>query len=206
MRIKIRDKNLTVRKWKVSDKNKFVNGDKDALVYDCIESSDVVLSNEEYQYALINIRELSLSKTPVSYIFNCSSCKKDFDFDANLKEIFKLKFEPYGTLKSFSDTIEVGDILNKEFYYKNVINGNEIADFIMHIKTINGNDCMSFEDMLEFINTMDVDSFECIWADWKKMKSTVTSTSNVQCPKCNSIELYEFDDLPGFFPTSWNVA
>jgi len=33
----------------------------------------------------------------------------------------------------------------------------------------------------------------------------MNNCSEVECPHCQSTELYEFDDLPEFFPNSWNL-
>ena len=71
MKIKLGNKELTIRKWKGRDKKKFmaaVNAElldeqeiTNSLVYDCIEE-DVALSDDEFKYMLSKIRAYSLGE------------------------------------------------------------------------------------------------------------------------------------------------
>ena len=214
-RVKLHNKLIKFRKWKVKDKNKFIaNKDdlilgKEALVYDCLENKNLALSEEEYKFMLIQIREKSLSKK-IQFTFKCGVCSTEFDYTANLTEIIKPTFEKYGTLESDSVVFQMQRVPNRVFYSE-VINSCEsdsetfIADFILHVKSYNGNDALSFNDINEIINEMDIELFEDIFKQWEQMRFKTSNISDVKCSTCGSVETYEFDDLPGFFPESWNI-
>lgn len=210
----IRNKNIKFRKWKVKDKNKFIQNKenpeiiKQALVYDCIED-DVTLSDEEYKYMLMKIRQASISN-PIAWIFSCTKCNETFEYEANLDEIMKPDFQEYGDLIEEDVIFTMGNIINQEFYdskmgESTIPEVSLITDFVLHIKSINDNDGYSFDDIIDYINDMDVDVFEKIMEKWETMRFKVNNIHEVTCPHCNNVELYEFDDLPGFFPDNWNI-
>lgn len=211
--VKLMDKTIKFRKWKVKDKTKFLNNTndkkliKEALVYDCLEDKKIALSEDEYNFMLIHIRETSLSDK-VTYIFNCDSCGVDFEYEANLKEIITPEFKPYGDIISGKHIFTMGKIRNRDFYQDMMIaaDGDEakyLIDFISHIHAYNDQDGLTFEQLNNVINELDVDIFEKIFYQWENMRFKTNNTHDVACDNCGHKTLYEFDDLPGFFPTSW---
>jgi len=212
---KIRDKNIKFRKWKVKDKNKFLSANRDpkiikeALVYDCLRDEKIALSEDEYKYLLMRIRAESLPNS-ISYTFRCDECLEEYDYTADLKQIMKPEFSKYGIVQSGIHSFEMTSIRNREFY-DNVIGAyvNDeqklLVDFILHIKSYNQNESLDFDGLNDIINNLDVDAFEDIFAQWEAMRFKVNNIHTVQCPHCKAQETYEFDDLPGFFPESWNI-
>lgn len=212
---KIMDKRINFRKWKVKDKKKFMNSNndakiiKEALVYDCIENKNISLDNEEYKYMLIKIREVSLP-SKVSYEFTCSSCDKEFEYKADLNEIMKPEFKKYGDISFMNHTFKMSNIKNKTFY-DNIISQLTVkeeiylTDFILHVDAYNDNNGLSFDDFMNIINDLDIDIFEELFKQWEKMRFKINNIHDVPCPHCKSIEQYEFDDLPHFFPDSWVI-
>jgi len=212
--VKIREKTLKVRKWKVKDRNAFllcdssdITGIQEALVYNCILSDDkIALSDEEYKYVLCKIREKSI-KTPIVYDMECSECKHEFEYNCVLTDVMKPVFKQYGLIKNFTDSFLMGSIRNRDFYNQKMLNATDAErdyfDFILHIQSYNNNDAMTFDDIVQCINDLDVDAFENIFNEWNKMKFKIDNVHSVECPECEFSELYEFDDLPDFFPESW---
>lgn len=210
---KIRNTDIKYRKWKVKDKKKFLNsnGDKQALreslVYDCLEDKNIALSEEEYKYLLIKIRETSL-EDKVHYTFKCIACEQLYDFNADLNVIIGADFTPYGDIIFKNQIFTMADLKNRDFYETAISNADNkdekfLIDFILHIGAYNDNDGYTFQQLNEIINELDADVFEKIIAKWEEMRFKVNNVYEVQCPHCGNSEHFEFDDLPGFFPESW---
>jgi hypothetical protein len=212
--VKLMDKNIRFRKWKIKDKKKFLSNKsdsilvKEALVYDCLEDKKISLSNEEYNFLLIQIREASL-KEKIEYFFECPSCEKEHKFTADLTKIVSGDFKQYGLLSSGKHEFVMQRILNRDFYEKHMSEQTDkeemkLIDFILHIKSYNDNDALSFNELNSIINDLDVDVFEDCFKQWEEMRFKLNSFSNVECPNCKTSTEYEFDDFPGFFPSSWD--
>jgi len=211
----LRDRKLKFRKWKVKDKNKFLeatrNNDKalikESLVYDCLEKSDIALSESEFKYVLVKIRQASIGDT-ASYNLQCSGCDQEFVFESNLDIIVKPSFEKYGTIKYNNVSVKMGNIANKK-YYDEIIDAAEtkeqvaLMNFLMHIKELNDSDAFSFDQLIDFFNELEIDTAEGIFNQWDKMQFTLDILHDVECPNCGYLETYEFDFLPGFFPENW---
>jgi len=217
--LKIGNKQIKFRKWKVKDKKKYINSTnteddisiKEAIVYDCIDDKNIVLSEDEFRYALINIRAESV-KTALVYNFECSSCENAYEFVTDVKDVVKPVFEKYKPIAVVSsDTsynIELGELCNRKFYeetmlkYKNEV---DIADFVLHIQSFNGDVSLTFDEIINIINEMDIDAFDKIFQEWVKTKFKLNMVSTVMCPHCNHEEQYLFDEFPGFFPSNWKT-
>ena len=212
-KVQVRDEILKFRKWKVKDRNKYVSNQgntelmREALVYDCLENDNVALSDEEYKYVLCKIRDVSISD-PIEYTFTCGSCGHEFDYNAKLSEIITCNKTKYGLIEAGNDSFVMGAIRNRKFYTDMTSGADENAqdfiDFILHIHSYNLNDAMTFDELTDAVNNLDIDVFENVYTQWEQMKFKVNNTHTVTCPECNEQETYEFDDLPGFFPSSWN--
>lgn len=211
----IRGKEIKFRKWKVKDKKKFLQNKsdplkiKEALVYDCLEDNDIALSEEEYKYMLIRIREESIDEK-VQYEFTCDHCNQSFDFEANLNEINKPIFKEYGDIIVGKHIFKMTNLRNRNFYENTILGMDDeeeraLVDFILHVDSYNSQDGLSFEGLVDVINDLDVKDFEKIFKQWEDMKFKVDNIEPVSCPHCGNVEQYEFDDLPGFFPDSWNL-
>lgn len=214
MKIKVGDKILTARKWKGKDKKKFLqtiqkenidpedlqNTLLNALVYDCIEE-DVVLSLEEFRYVLTRIRAESLGED-IHFQFYCKKCDKVFNKTYQLKDIIRYSFKELKSIKVQNIHIELGDVQNKEIYM-NLIEKDEIYDFILRINSINGNDAFTLDELEEIIDNIDIDILEEIMEIWEASKFKIQDVNEVQCEHCSDIQIYEFDDLPDFFPSKW---
>jgi len=210
---KIRDKVVKYRKWKVKDKKKLLaNTDnplltKEAMVFDCLEDKKIALSEDEFKYMLFKIREESISEK-IKFKFECGSCSKPFDYDADLNEIMTPEFKDYGEIEYNGHIINIGSLRNREFYESTMNNIDDedekyLADFLFHIESYNDNE-YTFETLNEKINDLDVDVFEKIFKAWEEMRFKIDNVKEVKCPSCGFEEFYEFDALPGFFPESWN--
>jgi hypothetical protein len=212
--LKIRDKEIKFRKWKVKDKKKFIEtvktGDSElsnGIVFDSIEDKNIILTENELKYLLINIRNVSLGDK-LSYEIECSNCFKDYFYEADILDIMTPNFESFGTLKALDTTIEMAEISNKE-YYEDAINQctsdgeRYFIDFLYHIKKLNGSDTFTFDSLYDYINNLDIDIGEDIFKQWEKMRFTFDNIKDIQCAHCEHVESIQFDELYGFFPQAW---
>lgn len=213
---KIRDKEVKFRKWKVKDKNKFIEqmkGDdnrteiQNALVYDCLEDKKIILSDEEYKHLVISIRSVSLGEE-IKFNFTCDKCNEDYVFETKILDVVQPEFENFGKIESNGISFEMGDILNRIEYDKAMLAASDenerfFLDFLFHIKKMNGSDAITMDSIIEKINELDVDIYEDLFKQWKKMSFTNNDVHEVMCPHCGEKQKYKFDNLPGFFPENW---
>lgn len=203
--VKINNKEVKFRKWKLKDKLKLEKAKsqkdiRDALVYDCLESK-VILDDYEYQYILMQIRDKTLN-TPLKYTLECPKCSKEFEYNANIQEVFKPKEADYTPIIVGDVKIELQSVMNQDFYNSKFLESEtkELVDFILHIKSINGNMSMSFDEVLSYLNEMDLDVFEEIFKQWEEKRFNIIKTHDVSCPHCDHKFEVLFDTLPNFFP------
>lgn len=211
---KLKNKNIQFRKWKVKDKKNILQSKdnaiqlKHALVYNCLKDKKIALTSEEYKFLLFKIRSESIN-SPILYNFSCDSCNEEFEYNADLNEIMKPTYIEKSLISVKNNTFKLQNIQNREFYENSIQNLDEseldLVDFIFHIKSYNDDDTLGFDDLNEIINNMNIDVFSEIFSEWNKIKFKINNVYSVKCPVCGAYELYEFDDLPGFFPDDWDL-
>lgn len=210
--IQLNSKKIKARKWKAKEKFTFKanisskNGAQkivDSLVYDCLETNEV-LSTEEYKYALLKIREASISDS-IKLQFNCDNCNTRFNTDLKLSGIFKPVYVEKNEIKTQNHIIKLGEIKNKEFYKKVINQSPNELDFYLRIESINGEECVSISEVIQYFSEMDVDEFERITDQWEEIRFKIDDNVKISCPNCKSETVYKFDEIPGFFPASWYV-
>jgi hypothetical protein len=50
---------------------------------------------------------------------------------------------------------------------------------------------------------LDVAEFDEIFSQWDEISFKIDLTYTVKCSKCSAEKEYEFDEMPGFIPSSW---
>lgn len=213
MKIKLGNKELTIRKWKAKEKKEFLNTVRksetldslqDVLVYNCIEEK-VALNAEEFKYMMTQIRSYSLGDE-IELEFYCDSCKSKFLNTVKLSEIVKPVFSNTNEIKTKNYKIKMSTIKNVD-YYKEVIKNNPTEekdyDFYLRIDSINADDSLSLEEIVDLFNEMDIDEFDSIFEQWEAIRFKIDDVTEISCKKCESTVKYSFDVIPGFFPPSW---
>jgi hypothetical protein len=215
--VKLRDKQVNFRKWKVKDKNKFKAAMKEnsnpriveqALVFDCLEDPSITLTPEEYKYLMVQIRKESVGDA-LHYEFICQDCGTEYEFDISIADTFIPTAKPYGKLKVKDTEFVMGEIQNLNIYKEEVSKFTDnyersLFDFLMHVNKLNGSDTFTFDELFNFVNDMDLDIAEEIFKQWDEMKFNLKESKHVQCPNCKSTINVDFDILPGFLPANWN--
>lgn len=212
MKLKVGDKTLTIRKWKGKDKKAFVKAFKNktldeneimnTLVYNCIEE-DVVLSVDEFRYALSRIRAYSLGED-LSIDFYCEDCGTIHKHDFKIKDIIRCTYSPLYEIKAKDVRIKLGAIKNRDSYVK-LVAEDELYDLLLRIDSINGDNSFTLDGLIEMFDDMDIDVLTDVLEQYESAKFKVDDINIVRCsnPECGKEVKYKFDNLPGFFPPSW---
>jgi hypothetical protein len=213
MKIKLGNRDITIRKWKAREKKEFLNivrtsesldSLQDVLVYNCIEEK-VALNAEEFKYILTQIRSYSLGEE-IELEFYCESCKSKFLNTISLNSVVKPVFSSLKQIKTKNYNIKMGEIKNIDFY-KKTIKENPLEerdyDFYLRIDSINGDDSSSLDEIIEIFNEMDIDEFDSIFSQWENMRFKIDDVTEIKCLNCDDVVKYSFDEIPGFFPPSW---
>ena len=210
----INNKEVHFRKWKVKDKYHLDNAHtkyekQQALIYGCLEDNTLQFDSQEAEYMLYQIRKQSL-KTPIIYKFTCAGCGQEFEYTANLDEIFTVKNSKYEPFTVGQYTIEFQEIKNAKFYFDTLENIQDentkvIVDMALHIKSINDNVSLNITQIMEFINNLDTDIFEEIITKFFEQRFSINKVHEVSCPNCGTVEKYFFDYVPNLYPVGWNV-
>lgn len=210
MKIQLKDQEITFRKWKGKDKKNFMKEMSQpvpdeikimqALVYNCIEEKDIVLSTDEFKYVISMIRAASLGNE-IDYNFFCTECENTVDRKYYITDIIKGKYGHGNTIQAKGVDITLGDIRNKEFYMKKIQEGS-IFDFLLRIKEINGNDSFDLEFLMDFFDELDLDVLDDVLQQYDDIRFKVDDINDFVCD-CGHIESYHFDELPEFFPSQW---
>lgn len=213
MKIKLGNRDITIRKWKAREKKEFLNIVRtsesldllqDVLVYNCIEEN-VALNAEEFKYILTQIRSYSLGEE-IELEFYCESCKSKFLNTISLNSVVKPVFSSLKQIKTKNYNIKMGEIKNIDFY-KKTIKENPLEekdyDFYLRIESVNGDNTLTLDEIIEIFNEMDIDEFDSIFSQWENMRFKIDDTTDISCVKCGNSVTYSFDEIPGFFPPSW---
>ncbi len=210
MEIDLGSKKINIRSWKGRDKKAFLKALKDedvqenvvmnALVYNCIEE-DVILSIPEFKYVLSRIRAISLGEE-LEIEFYCTECSTIHKQKFLLKDIIKYSYTNLKELKYQNIIIELGEIKNKEIYIQKIAQ-DPLYDLLLRVESFNGNNTFTLEELEEKFDDLDLNILTEIITQFDDAKFTVLDENYVTCPECKDKVLFEFDELPNFFPESW---
>lgn len=211
--ITFNNKTIRFRKWKVKDKKDLDNCKTElekrrVYVYNSLENPNEPLDLEEYNFVLANIRDYSLDGE-FEYTVTCPHCNKSYDVSLRATSIVNFKDALYEPICVDDIVIELGDVKNQELYERVVIGAvttseRYISDFAMHITKINGND-VDYEDAISYIENLDVSTYEKIFDLYEVCKCRCEFTHKVACDSCGKETEYNFEDMKGFYPKTWNL-
>lgn len=213
MKIKLNNREITIRKWKAKEKKEFLNTVRnsesldtlqDVLVYNCIEEK-VALNADEFKYVLTQIRSYSLGDE-IELEFFCDNCKTKFLNTIKLGSVVKPLISDKKEIKSKNYKIKLSEIRNVDFY-KEIIKANPTEerdyDFYLRIQSINGDDSMTLDEIVQLFDEMDIDEFDSIFNQWEDIRFKIDDSADISCKNCETVVKYSFDEIPGFFPPSW---
>lgn len=213
--IELNGERIRARKWKGSDKKKFINAIKqategdsmllktmDILVHNALEThKNETFTHDEYKYLLTRIRQHSLG-SEMSAELVCGSCGEPIYYEYDILDVIK---PLHSTLEDFENDevhVKFGKIKNRELYLKTIEN-NEELDILFRIEEINGNNSFSMEELTDIIDDLSLDVIDELMQFYEENKFEINDLVEIECPSCSEKTLYEFDEIPGFFPDNW---
>lgn len=214
MKVQVGNKTLTISKWKGKNKKEFikcinennqtsqVDNDskiKDILVYSCI-NEDVILTPDEFRYVLSRIRAYSLGED-ITINFYCPKCGETFEKIFQIKDIIKPEYKKLTEIKVDDLCIKIGDIKNKDIFYEKIKEDN-IYELLFKVKSFNDNDTFNLEELEELFDSLDIDILEKVLEIYEEHRFKIDDINSVEC-ECGNTMIFEFDELPGFFPENW---
>jgi hypothetical protein len=195
------------RKWKAKDRKNFkkaiqVNNDLDksiieTLVLNCLEDRNVALTYDEIQYILIELRKVSVSDK-FTFKYTCGNCGTNHKLSVKIDDINKPLFKEWGEVGN----VVLGEIANSKFYNDNKDESDEIKELAFHTKSVNGNNNLTFDEVIAYYDDMEINEFDEIIIAFDDMKFKIGNEKEFKCD-CGNTQIYEFDEIPGFFPDSW---
>jgi hypothetical protein len=178
MEIKLgKNKKVQIKAWKTKTKKEFLNiikNKKDklteedilnTLILPYIEPNNIYFSEEELQYLLINIRNISVSEN-IKFITKCNNCNKDIEIDTNILNLCEYKENQYPIIK---DDISWKDIENERILktnitkYKDELPGN--IEMFMHIDGIENKKFKNLDEIIEFFEDLTLEESNKISKD-----------------------------------------
>lgn len=212
--IKVGNKIIKARKWKAKDRKlfrkKLVESEgkniskiiSDVLVYNCLENPNIALTDEEIQYLFIQLRKISISDK-FKFEFECENCGHKNELILKIDDVIKPVYKEYEPIIVDNITIEIQDIKNKKFYEENKDEYDDAKELAFRIKSFNGDTSKSFNELVEIFENMDINTFDKIYQKFQEMNFHIDNTYACECKNCGHKNLFEFDEIPGFFPDTW---
>lgn len=204
---------IKFRPWLVKDKfaikdAKTIYDKRKALVYNCLETPDIALDINEFQYVLFCIRNASVDYV-TEYNVVCDHCQKEYVVDVNFKDVLIPIFADYSPIMTKNYTFELQEVKNQQFYEEVMQNISDserrtLLDFIMHVKSINDDYSLDATQIFKIINNMNTSEFEELLTAWEKKHFRFTLEAKAKCPHCSEFSAYRFTAVDNFFPKSWS--
>jgi len=204
------NKIIQIKPWKTKTKKEFLKVIKEkqdntstediinTLVLPYIEPNDIFFTDEELQYLLINIREISI-KEPIEFSAKCFKCEERYKITKRVLNFAKYKKSSYP---------KQSDYLWEEIKNKNSLK-EKISEYpdetkydiemLLHIKKILDDEVTSFEDTLEYFDDLDMEESEEMYNEYNEVKSYLELNIEDKCDNCGHINFYTFDTIPDFF-------
>ncbi len=212
--IKVGEKTVEIRKWKVKDRVKFksaftedsINDNVilESLVLNCIKDVDTLaLSPDEVQYIMIKIRELSISDN-FNFEWECE-CEHNNELNLKIDDVCTITHGKISDIVIGDNTFGLGDVKNKNFYNKEIVKQEDILSFMfaMHLDNVNGKQDFTLDGIMAWLEDLDTSDYDYLMNEFRKMIFTVDYTKEFTCEKCGAKQSFVFDEIPDFFPEDW---
>lgn len=215
--IKLGNRSIKVRNWKVKDrelyKNKLKNisSTEDELKarYECfvtnILEKPTALNNDELEYLFLLLRIANLGDD-LNYHWWCRNCEKTTDSKIKLSKLFTTKSGKIQDIDVGDIKIELQDVQNVELYNNKLRTSDSPStdDLIFHIKSINGDNTKGFQDIKNYFDELDINTMDKISEAFEKMIFKIESREHtVTCTHCGANSTFNFDEIPDIIPPKW---
>lgn len=215
--IKLGNRTIKVRKWKVRDRNNFKEELKKeqgdgaelralyrTLLFNVLETP-TALNRDERDYLFLLLRCENLGDT-VDFAYNCNKCNKTVDVKLKIKSLWKTKFGEVKDISVDNISLKFQDVQNVEFYNEKISNpdSSELDDLTLHVKSFNGDETLGYEQLMEKFNDLEISTMDKIFDEYEKFNFQITTKIHeVTCPHCKNKEKFDFQEIPNIIPYKW---
>ena len=215
--IKLGNRNIKVRNWKVKDRDEFKKLIKNAVTQEDVDDAryktllfnvlenEIALNKDEMEYLFLLLRARNIGEK-IIHKFKCDECNKIAEVELKILDILKVKFGSISNINRENFIIELQDVQNAEFY-NNKIKSSEsplLDDLILHIKSINGDETKGFDEIKKISEEQDVQFIDNILDEFEEMIFRITSREkSVKCNHCKKSTTFMFDEIPNLIPSKW---
>ncbi|EAJ2432402.1 hypothetical protein DFW84_09500 [Campylobacter coli] len=215
--IKLGNRSIKVRNWKVKDRElyksklKNISSTEDELKarYECfvtnVLETPTALNNDELEYLFLLLRIANLGDD-LNYHWWCRSCEKTTDSKIKLSKLFTTKSGKIQDIDIGDIKIELQDVQNVELYNNKLRTSDSPStdDLIFHIKSINDDNTKGFQDIKNYFDELDINTMDKISEAFEKMIFKIESREHtVTCSHCGANSTFNFDEIPDIIPPKW---
>jgi len=211
MQIDLGSKFVNIHPWKASTKKELlktikIKQDKfnekdllDILFYPYIEEKDKFFSDDEIQYLVLNLRDISITEK-ITIKETCKKCGAEIEITGkalDFAEFKKANFnKPTGkyTWRDLKDRNSLERIIKQ---YPDEFVGT--LDMLLHLESVDGQKINSFKETMEFYDNLTISESEELENYYDDVKSKLRIHKTVVCNNCKTENDFEFKKLPGLF-------
>lgn len=215
--LKIGNRTINVRNWKVKDRDNFKillskaitpkeqeNALYQSLVFSVLETP-IALNRDELEYLFILLRIKNLGEFTY-YNHLCPKCDKTSRIKLSIKDLISVSFGELSEINVNNIKLELQEIQNVKYYNDLMAKTEEPLkdDLILHIKALNENESLGYDDIKKTFDDFDTTLMDEIFDLFEKMIFTIDSREySVECPECKSSTNIIFDEIPDLLPNKW---
>ncbi len=188
-----------VKLFKTKDTNITEKDVLDTLVYPYITNPGIYYSEDEIQYILIKLREISVN-APIKFMIECEECETENNVETDLAGLVDYKESKYPIE---IDGIVWRDLKEKNEYIRNSKNNPEETPLdvkiFSHVESIKGKPVSRIQDVVDYVENLTFAEEEDFVKAFNKANSSIDIHYVVKCSKCDFERDYDFDVIPTFF-------
>jgi hypothetical protein len=206
-----KNKIIKISPWKTKTKKDFLNIIRkkekniseddimDVLIKPYIESNDIYFSDDELQWILINLRNISVDNN-IKFLIECGNCKKDIIIECKLLDLCEYTENQYPIIKN-NQTWK--DINNLEEYKSSIQSYPDEfpknIEMLLHLEAIGDKRFNSIKERIEYFENLDLESGNNLVKEYEDIKSNIKLFYKTKCSHCDYKSKYTFDEIPDFF-------
>jgi len=177
------------------------------LIAPCLEDNTIELDENERQYLLVKIREISIGETfPIKFI--CDKCKEVNEQDVELEKAVHFSGNSYGNIEEGDYIFNIGKPTEKALLRLNSEEAKAskieraFINFVISTKEVtykgSKNNTFNYQELYEFVEGLPNDVFKSLYEKFSKVTSSLSIHCEVNCINCDHEKKLTFKDIPNF--------
>jgi hypothetical protein len=205
-----KNKIIDIKPWKTKTKKDFLNIIKkkgkeisendilDTLILPYVEPNNIYFSDEEIQWILVNIRNIS-ANNDMKFLIECSNCKKDITISCKLLDLCEYKENEYPIIKNEKAWIDLDDSKSLKDNIKKYDEFPKNIEMLMHLESVGNKKFSNMDEKIEYFENLSLEDNDKLVDEYKEVKSDIELKYKTKCPKCEYETTYVFEEIPNFF-------